>query len=237
MLNAISKIERAIKRVCEEISLSPNRSTWRSSSESELLFELISCILGSRVSYEIAQSAAIKIRQANLLEMPIHKYSLQTYQDDIENVLRSSLRHKDWEPKTRRYPFPKLRANHIARTVWAIYSNSGSISSLLKSFNNAKCARRKIVQTVIGVGPKQASLFLRNTGFTTDLAILDSHVLKFMSMQGLVEKRIRFVPSLNLYEKHEINLQQYARWFGWPLGCLDQAIWVVMRVYLREAIA
>ena len=231
----ISKIESAINRVCEEINRSPYKTTWHSTNEEELLFELISCILGSRVSYEIAQTAAKEIRQSGLLELPTYRFSLQAYQDAIENVLRRPLRHIDWLPKARRYPFPKLRANHISRTVWAIYSTDGSIKNLLKSSDNPKDARRTIVQTVVGVGPKQASLFLRNIGFTAELAILDSHVLRFMGMHGLIENRVRSVPSLKVYEKHETNLLKYARWSGWSLGCLDQAIWIVMRVYLREA--
>lgn len=237
MLDVISKIESTINRICTEIVIRSNRNNWLSFPESELLFELISCILGSRVSYEIAQSAATKLKNAGLLNNRTSEYSFRSYQTAIEIILKSPLKNKDLKSRTRHYPFPKLRANHIARTVWAVYSDGGSIKGLLKSIKSAKKARKLLVQKVVGVGPKQASLFLRNIGFTNDLAILDSHVLNFMCMRGLVKKRVHSIPTLSSYEKHETNLKQYAQGTGWPLGCLDQAIWIVMRVYLREAVA
>jgi N-glycosylase/DNA lyase len=233
----ISKIESAINKICAEISLRKKRENWFSVSEDNLLFELVSCILGSRVSYEIAQLAATKLKQSGLLIITMSDYSIQPYQSAIESVLKSPLKHMDWGEKTRRYPFPKLRANHIARTVGAIYSDGDSITNLLKSCKSAKIARKMFVDKVVGFGPKQASLFLRNIGFTNDLAILDSHVLAFMSMKGLLKKGVRSIPTLNLYERHEMHLIKYANNTGWPLGYLDEAIWIVMRVYKTEAVA
>jgi len=231
----ISKIESAIHRICKEIDRSPCHPAWHSVDEIELLFELIACILGSQVSYEIAQTAAREIRRTGLLELPTHRYSFDAYQDAITDVLRRPLCHPDWAPKSRRYPFANLKANHISRTVWKLYSTGGSLKKLLESSNTPEDARRAIVEAAVGIGPKQASLFLRNIGFSAELAILDSHVLRFMGIHGMIDKQVRSVPSLNVYEKHETNLRNYARSSGWSLGCIDQAIWIVMRVFLREA--
>lgn len=236
-MNPVYRIESAIKSVCKEIASKDGGKNWQSIEESALFYELISCILGSRVSYEIAQAAAMKIKESDLHQNPIEKYTQLGYQISLEKILKRKLLTKNRKHILRRYPFPNLRANHISRTAWAIYSNGGSIKNLLHSSKDAKTARLKIVKTVIGVGPKQASLFLRNIGFTTSLAILDSHVLKFMVMQGLADQNIRTIQTVKRYEKHEKLLRRYAQWIGWPLGCLDQAIWIVMRVYLKEAIA
>jgi N-glycosylase/DNA lyase len=91
------------------------------------------------------------------------------------------------------------------------------------------------VEVGVGIGPKQASLFLRNIGFTEELAIFDTHLLRFMSLFGLFDQDIRPISSLRNYENLENHLRDYAKSAGYSLGCVDQAIWIVMRVYLREA--
>ena len=234
-MSPIFKIEYAIKSVCEEIYSMKSSKDWRSLDESDLFYELIACILGSRVSYELSQAAAMKIRGLCLHFNPIKKYTQLSYQKNIEKILKSKLVEKNG--KLRLYPFPNLRADHISRTAWSIYSKGGSIKQILNYSRDAEKARLLIVKSAIGVGPKQASLFLRNIGLTTRLAILDSHVLKFMVMKGLVKKRIKTIQTVKQYEKNETILRKYAQWLGRPLGCLDQAIWIVMRVYLKEALA
>jgi N-glycosylase/DNA lyase len=81
-----------------------------------------------------------------------------------------------------------------------------------------------------GIGPKQASLFLRNTGFGGELAVLDVHVLRFMEYMGLCPKVPKTVSTLREYEALEQILLGYARGLGWGLQVLDQAIWISMRV-------
>jgi N-glycosylase/DNA lyase len=91
------------------------------------------------------------------------------------------------------------------------------------------------MKSAIGIGPKQASLFLRNIGYTDELAILDKHVLAYMGISGLAVNLKKAVNSLKGYKDLENILQTHARKFGLSLGYVDQAIWIVMRVYAREA--
>ena len=162
------------------------------------------------------------------------RYSIRSYEDVLADILKQPLQQLQWATVGKRYPFATIRAKYISRTVWAICSRGRSLQSLLRSWATAGEARRSIIEIAAGVGPKQASLFLRNIGFTEDLAILDSHVLRFMHMLGLIDQPTKSIPSLRAYEEHEANLRRYAQLSGWCLGCLDQAIWIVMRVYLRE---
>ncbi len=55
----------------------------------------------------------------------------------------------------------------------------------LPRFENELDAREWLVKNVKGIGYKEASHFLRNTGFE-DVAILDRHILKVMSDHGLI---------------------------------------------------
>lgn len=228
-------IESAVRRICQEIHTSSKQSWWLPASEAELLFELAACILGSQVPYEVALAAAQEIRDAGLLENPTRQYCIPIYEKAIYDTLRKPLYNPDWAPTGRRYRFAKTRANHISRTVWAVYSNGGSLQGRLEACKTAREARRSIVEVGVGVGPKQASLFLRNIGFTEDLAIFDTHILRFMRLFGLLDQTNRSMSSLQNYETLEKRLRNYAKSIGYSLGCVDQAIWIVMRIHLREA--
>ena len=228
-------IESAVRRICQEIYPSSRQFWWFSASEAELLFELVACILGSQVPYEVALAAAEEIRNVGLLENPIKQYCFPIYERAIYDILRQPLHNPGWAPTGRRYRFAKIRANHISRTLWAIYSDGGSLKGRLGACKTASEARRTIVELGVGIGPKQASLFLRNIGFTDELAILDTHLLRFMRLFGLLHQAIRPISSLQNYETIENHLRYYAKRTGYSLGCVDQAIWIVMRVYLQEA--
>lgn len=228
-------IEQAIKDVYDEIYQNKYTSSWWRLSEADLLFELIACILGSRVSYEVALAAVNEIKKAGLVEHPSQRYCLNDYENAVFQILSSPLHNSAWPSGRRRYPFPRSKANYISRTVRAIYSNGGSLRRELEESKTTQEARRSIICTAVGIGPKQASLFLRNIGFTDEVAILDSHVLRYMHMSGLIEKAIKTVSTLRAYEMHESTLLQYAFSTGRSLGNLDLAIWVVMRIYLKGA--
>ena len=228
-------IESAVLRICQEIYPSSRQSWWFLASEAELLFELVACILGSQVSYEVALAAAEEIRNGGLLENPIKQYCFPVYEKAIYDILGQPLHNPGWAPTGRRYRFAKIKANQISRTISAVYSNDSSLQGRLRACKTAREARRSIIEVGIGIGPKQASLFLRNIGFTEELAILDTHLLRFMRLFGLLHQSIRPISSLQNYETLEYRLRNYAKNAGYSLGCVDQAIWVVMRVYMHEA--
>jgi len=89
--------------------------------------------------------------------------------------------------------------------------------------------RQSLVTEISGVGPKQASMFLRNTGKSYDLAILDTHVLRFMDMQNLLSINQRNISTVTAYERTERVFVDYADRLGYPVGYLDWAIWATMR--------
>jgi N-glycosylase/DNA lyase len=93
------------------------------------------------------------------------------------------------------------------------------------------------VKHVPGIGPKQASMFLRNAGVTYDLAILDRHVLNYMSKLGMYSGNKYSISGLTHYRRHEETLKKHAEELDCPVGLLDWAIWIVMRVanQIKEA--
>jgi N-glycosylase/DNA lyase len=118
----------------------------------------------------------------------------------------------------------------LAAAVELLYWSDRTIRGLIHEADGAHEARRILVGEVPGLGPKQASLFLRNIGFTLDLAILDCHVLRYMAWQGTPE--LAEPPrSVKRYEHLEDLLRADADRHGVALGELDRAIWLVMRAW------
>jgi len=72
-------------------------------------------------------------------------------------------------------------------------------------------------------------MFLRNIGMSYDLAILDTHVLGFMSLQDGLQVNVTHVRTLPSYERTERILVRYADTVGFPVGYLDWAIWATMK--------
>jgi N-glycosylase/DNA lyase len=134
----------------------------------------------------------------------------------------------------RAYRFPVVRARQLAATHAAVSKKACSLRALINGFLNAKEARAWFVGYAPGIGPKQASMFLRNAGVSYDLAILDRHVLNYMSALGIYNGNARSINGLTQYCKYEAVLRDHAQVFDCPVGLLDWAIWIVMRVANRK---
>lgn len=229
------RLESAVAKVADEVTKDNYVNEWQEWNENLLWQELVACIIGSGVLYEQAKAAIQHLSKKGIVDAPKPSCSF----DEMEAALVEILSQPILPPQKRngelsRYRFPKLRANHIRRTAEAIYLQKFSIKYLLKQDNDAPSARKRLVNIAVGIGPKQASLFLRNIGEGDNLAILDTHVLKYMFLIGLLPKSIQTVPTLSTYERLEETLRDYSQQMGVNLGYLDIAIWVVMRVYQRE---
>lgn len=222
------RIEHTIECICEEISKrTSTTSDWMNRPEADIYREVVAAILGSRVSFEIAVAATEALAERDLLQ---YSGNCQEYTQRILEVLYTPLVHPDWN-RPRRYRFPRTRASAVADTAAEFYSKGGSIRDCLLSCEDPLSARRLLIKKAKGIGPKQASMVLRNIGFTNELAILDSHLMKFLNMRG---SEVPPIVTLRGYEGAEKEFLTYSRDVGWPPGILDQAVWVVMRVYSRE---
>jgi N-glycosylase/DNA lyase len=128
-----------------------------------------------------------------------------------------------------RYRFPRSRAGQIAAAARALYWSDWSLSEILRATDSPR-EIRAILIGIPGLGAKQASLFMRNTGVSSDVAVLDCHVLRYLSWQGMsgLGGASR---SLSRYEQLEDLLRVDADRLRIPLGELDRMVWLVMRVW------
>lgn len=218
-------LSRAVAAVCPDIRRRIGEGVV--TDERHLWWELSCCILSSQVPYPLAMAAADAIDAKGLL----HK--AWGNQKDLAALLFGVLSTPlDIEGKKRSYRFPKAKAGHLASTWAAVEGTGGSLKALIS--RDVNDARAWLVAHACGIGPKQASMFLRNCGVTYDLAILDRHVLNYMSAQGIYSGAQASISGLSQYGRYEERLRDHAREMDCPVGLLDWAIWIVMRVANRK---
>ena len=193
--------------------------------DKELWRELTCCVLSSQVPYEMAKAAAERIDEAGILGQsePPERAILK------EQLVRQLLAPLPFDSAVRRYRFPYSRAGQIAAAFFVVREAHGSLAGFLHHQNDVRFARAWLATHVPGVGPKQASMFLRNAAGSFDLAILDRHVLHYMKTIDLWPETDLDVATISKYERCEARLREYADALGHPVGLLDWAIWIVMR--------
>jgi N-glycosylase/DNA lyase len=232
VLNTLSaqSLDAAVRTVaCELQYRRRSPRSWWHLSEQELWHELAACILGSAVSYEQATSAFRLLKSSDLLRLPAHPTELSLFEQHIADAL--SGRVKVNLQAAKRYRFPLRRARQLRQTIESVYFQGASLRVLLQAGKDRRAVRAELIRLGSGVGPKQASLFLRNVGYG-DFAVLDRHVARFMLVRGLmgVEPQLNTLPQ---YEKAEEAFFAYAATIGVPVVELDLAVWLVVRVAKR----
>lgn len=218
------RFERAVTAICPDIQARIDTPRPDKIDDRALWWELSCCILSSQVPYGTASAAADAIAQAELLLAPASD------QAALAAALEDILMHRvalDGRPV--RYRFPGSRAKQLAAAHTAVHRRDASLSALVQGFGDASQARQWLVEHIPGAGPKQASMFLRNSGLTYSLAILDRHVLNYMSALGISDHAHPYVSGLSTYLRLEQTLREHAARIGYDVGLLDWAIWIVMR--------
>ncbi len=218
----VSRLEHAVVSIYPEIH---RRATSLENDADERLLwkELSCCVLSSQVRYGIAVAAAEALEREAVLYHPT------TSADALEIILRGPLLV---DSRIHHYRFPKSKAVQLAATHAAVRSSADGLLPLLEGFTCAEEARVWLVANASGVGPKQASMFLRNTGMTYDLAVLDRHVIDYMHELGISNaEHPSNLSTLKGYSNQEMVLKSYARNLGMAVGLMDWAIWIVMRVF------
>ena len=234
-MNTARILEETVVELIGKISKTDHNDKPYRLSEQVLWEELVACILGSRVTFETARSAFSHLRAAGYLSLgSAHLGSLNWRRNLAIELDRPLFLPKKSDGTARKYTFPYLRAKQIHSSWSAIYGNHTSLSCLLSQVQGSKGKRAILVKHACGIGPKQASLFLRNLRLAEDVAILDTHVLRYMQMHRLVKLSTKVSSSLTVYERIEEHLRRYAESLTTRLSELDIAIWITMRVFLRE---
>ncbi len=224
-----NRINNAIEVICKDIEQKETMN-WKEASEERLLFELILAILGSQNRYEVALRFSEEIREYKLL-VNNNTMSIDMLTEQIQAILSTAL---EIEEVSIKYRFPNTKAKFIAYNLLYLQSYGG-LKHLLSQTDDIAKIRAFFVKEIKGIGPKQSSHFLRNVGYSNEVAVLDVHILRYMHIQGIIEETYtKAIGTLKQYEKLESLLIDFLKYMKYPIGFVDQAIWIVMRVYQRD---
>lgn len=221
------QLSRAVAAICPDVQARVAQAC-EPPDERRLWWELSSCILSSQVPYALAVAAADAIDEEGILLGDC--FDPESLMPHLIEVLSAPL---SVTGRLRLYRFPAARARHLALTRAAVTAEAPSLRALVEYFNNATEARAWFVANAPGIGPKQASMFLRNAGMSYDLAILDRHVLNYMAALGIYNGTKLSIATLAQYHRSEAVLRDHSDTLDCPVGLLDWAIWIVMRVASR----
>lgn len=228
-MTSLFKLEDTVFQVSKEAkAIVPNIPVMK--DERKLLSEVILCILSSQDKYEIALAATKYLTENILTEIPKTISQLKKLKLKICNALNQPfIFSHNGKIYSRKIRFGVKKAGYIVSTIENIYLNSLTIEQILKQSKCRDDTRLNIIKYCSGLGPKQASMFLRNIGYHSEFAVLDKHIIDYMQLMGLVD--ICGYSCISSYKRIEARLRSYADTNKVSLLHLDLAIWTTMRVY------
>ena len=211
-----TNIRKSIVSLCRIISDRINSKPQFHFNEYFLRKELVACILGSQVRYEMASLTLDRIEAAGLLE---DNWWIDVEDDFFETGIYLEL--------SKGYRFPKIKTKQLVGA--RDYLSKSPLTLIFKKPTPPQIMRNLLSKNISGFGPKQASMFLRNIGWSYDLAIIDIHVLRFMELEAIITSEDAKISNLRAYERLEKKAIGFANDLGYPVGYLDLAIWATMK--------
>jgi N-glycosylase/DNA lyase len=218
-----SRLERAVADICSDAEVTLLRRTV-APTELSARREVIGCILGSQVAFSVAAMWTQRIADAGLLDdRRWESGNAARYEVDVRDVLDA----RGTSANGARYRFPRARARQISLTRQALRGKS--ILAMCTGVNDPHSVRETLVRCLPGIGPKHASMLLRNLGVSFDLAVLDIHVLRYFEVLGVFGPSEAIPGTLARYRAMEEPVIRYAERIGFRAGSVDLAIWATMK--------
>jgi N-glycosylase/DNA lyase len=162
--------------------------------------ELCFCILAANSKQKTAEKIETSLGYKKLLTIP---------QQDLANYIREN-----------KHRFHNNKAKYIVEA--RKFSNIKNILAPMQELE----ARSWLIKNIKGLGYKESSHFLRNTG-SRNLAILDRHILNTLAENKIIEKPKTLTPKL--YLEIESKFNSLAQKLKISSAKLDLLVW-----YLRN---
>lgn len=163
-MNEIQRVYSEIKDQIEE-RLSVFEAIWKTGSDEDIFYELVFCILTPQSRPEMCWEAVKRLRAADLVSMDSSKAVL-------EHLYGVRFKYK--------------KSEFVLDAKRMFFGTGMGIRTTLSGINDIGMARNVLAASVKGIGLKEAGHFLRNIGLGGQLAILDRHVLRYLSEAGVI---------------------------------------------------
>jgi N-glycosylase/DNA lyase len=106
---------------------------------------------------------------------------------------------------------------------------------MVGAMNAPSDLRRELIYLCPGIGPKQSSHYVKNIGFTDNVAILDRHILNYLKLIDDLDICPKLVSKIDKYEEIERRFIDKVSKFNHAVSVVDQSMWFVMRALGKEA--
>ena len=228
------QVNFAINDLCKSVEDFLTIIHWRDMNESRILHELVICILGSGVKYELVIAyAEIVTESLQLIEFTTDD---DGYIDFLSNILSSPAYSKIEQKQYSKYRYPIKGSQYIWHSIKNIKAKHGNIINLLNKELDASTLRRRIISLCPGIGPKQGSHFLNNINYTENVAVIDRHIIKYLEAAVSIKIKKESLSKIEYYETLEFHFQKVAKKFPHSPSVVDQAMWFIMRNLGSEGI-
>ncbi|MGQ9615253.1 MAG: N-glycosylase/DNA lyase [Spirochaetota bacterium] len=192
-------LKRPILKRLEEF-----RKIWEQGSDEDIFYELVFCLLTPASRAHAAWDTVCFLRRKGLLL----NGSFGEVADSLNHV--------------------RFKNTKAARVIEAaerfLIANRSALRKVLGGFDSGIKRREWLVSEVRGLGYKEASHFLRNTGLSDGLAILDRHILHGLSGLCVIDE-VPVSLSPARYLTIERKMQEYSQSIGVPVEHLDFVLW------------
>jgi N-glycosylase/DNA lyase len=187
-----------------EARLEEFRRLWEEGSEEAIFLELVFCLLTPQSRARTCWAAAEGLASKGL----VLEGEACRIQEELRGV-RFGHRKSEYICEARRTFSPGEKL---------------SVKAMVGELGDPFEAREWLVRNVKGLGYKEASHFLRNTGQGEDLAILDRHVLRNLRLLGVIDDLPASL-SKKVYLEIERRMRAFSVWAEIPMGHLDLLLW------------
>lgn len=222
-------VNRVLETYTEIMSSEDRNRSWKKLSEDELWYHLCRCVLSSNVDYDLACSAFQYLKSRNMLSIDFLLNTQTAMQELANHLSQSRYLPRKKNGKMRKYRFPRRRSKDIVDSATRLYSDGHGLTELLAGSSSDDDLRDFLAANLPGIGLKQASHFLRDIGFSDSLAIIDTHIVRFLKeTQGLKIDGNKAI-TRKQYLTLERVLREMCELMDINMGAFDSAIWQYMR--------
>ncbi len=179
---------------------------WEKGSDERIIHELIFCIFTPQSKATSCWACVEKIIEKKLL---LNSTPAQLLKLPEMNMVRF---------KNKKAVYACLARDKFVK------NGKINIRKVLAGFKTDEEKREWLVKNIKGYGYKEASHFLRNIGFTEELAILDRHILKNLVKMGVIPSVPETLTKARYLEIEE-KMRKFTKKIGISMGALDLTLW------------
>jgi len=203
----LAEIKEVYKKIKPEIEarIEGYKDIWFNGSNEDVHIELAFCILTPQSKARGAEKAINKMLEEKV------------FWDGTE---------EDLIPYLNTVRFKNTKAKNLVLLREFMKDEEGRIvtKTLVDKIGDVFEKRLWLVKKIKGIGYKEASHFLRNIGFSDEIAILDRHILKNIKKLGVI-KEIPKTITPKKYLEIEKKIEKYCKKIEIPMDHFDLLLW------------